>query len=296
MKRHKQFATAGVALTIVGTLAGCATDNRSALTNYSVSANIEQSVQQSNDTTTANTSNTSHPVNNNLMIEKDAKIKLLTKADLFNDGQSETIALVNLPLVNGQDYSGYLGIWDAKGHLLQKFPLHGYNIMFPIRIYMKDLTQDGNPDILLETDEHSNGGNGVHHVYIYIQRDHHFVETPLPDSPVTALIAKYQNTKQSFLIQSQKDPSRSWSVKLNVDLMKYLDRKLLSGKQVVQIDPVSSTQVTSGSIATKRWLWFGNLQLNNLGFLVTHYQYSDGKWKVVQYDVESSGSAQVSQN
>ncbi|MDA8443347.1 MAG: hypothetical protein M0Z55_13390 [Peptococcaceae bacterium] len=306
MKLYGQLATVGAALTIMVVLTGCAinysaTANKSTLQNNSGSIDVTQSVQHPNDahttnTTTTNIPTTSHTASNNFMLEQAAKIKLQIKADLFNDGQQETIAIVNLPLTAGQDYSGYLGIWNAKGHLLQKLPLHGYDIMFPVKIYTNDLTQDGKPDLVLETDEHANGGNGAHHVYVYIQKDHYFAETPLSNSPAATFFATYQKNSQTFLIQSQEDLSRSWSAKLNADQMQNLNKNLLQGKQGVQIDPVSILQVANDSIITKRWLWFGNLQLNNLGFLVTHYQYRDGKWLVVQFSIESSGSAQVSQN
>ncbi|MCD1260027.1 hypothetical protein B5M42_014525 [Paenibacillus athensensis] len=299
MKGYRQLEIAGLALTIAGVLVGCTMDNSPASTHVSGLIKITPSAQPTNDpymtnTKVTNTSDLSNSTTSGLMLEKDAEIKMQTKADLFNDGQKETIALVNLPLIQGQDYSGYLGIWDEKGILLQKLPVNGYNILFPVKIYTNDLTQDRNPDIVLETDEHANGGNGVHHTYVYIQTEHHFVETPLPESPVTTFFASYQKKEQNFIIQSEEDPSRYWFAKINADQMQFINEDLLNEKQVVQMDPVSAIEVGNDFLTTKRWLWFGNLQLNNLGFLVTNYQYRDGRWQAFGYSIESSGSVQVS--
>lgn len=281
---------------IIVVLTGCGSSTIQKTSGTKQAIQLTKSADDNNqqNSTSLNISSNSNR-GSNLGIEKGAVIKTQKKEDLFGNRQIETIALVNLPLVKGQDYSGYLGIWDAQGKLLQKFTLHGYNIMFPIKIYTNDLNNDGKLDIILETDEHANGGNGIHDIYVFIQKDKIFSEKPLPQTPVASFVATYQLKNKSFLIQSQKNKSRTWSTKLSPDIMKNLNNNLLKGKHDVNIDPISEINVNDGYITTKRLLWFGKLQLNSLGFLVTQYKYENGKWIVTQYNIQSNGTSNVTE-
>jgi len=93
------------------------------------------------------------------------------KAELIGSMKGSTIALVNTPRKSNQDYSGYLGIWTPEGKRIQKFTLEGYHIMSPVQIYVQDITGDGHPDIVLETDQHANGGLGAHVLNIYVEEN-----------------------------------------------------------------------------------------------------------------------------
>jgi len=74
---------------------------------------------------------------------------------------------------------------------------------------------------------------------------------------------------------------------LTTDLMKELNRNLLSETNTVNIDPTSSVDVHDNILTTKRLMWFGNVHLNSLAVLVTSYQLEDHKWVIQDYDLEA---------
>ncbi|MNI05040.1 hypothetical protein D3C73_579840 [compost metagenome] len=53
--------------------------------------------------------------------------------------------------------------------------------MNPIQIHVLDLSGDGNPDIVLETDERANGGLGVIVAHIYVENNGQYAEVPLSE-------------------------------------------------------------------------------------------------------------------
>jgi hypothetical protein len=236
---------------------------------------------------------TAKPASNPIIPEAGAQIKISKQADLFHTGEEYTVALVNLPEVSPGDYKGYLGIWDNKGERIKQFSVNGYNSMFPVQLLTQDLTKDGNPDILLETDEHANGGNGVHVAYVYVQQGTDYVEAPLPETDKINLTVSYNTQTKDFQVQSNEN--KTWKVKVDPSILESIDPNTV--KQLpVNIDPISEVNTENNTLTTKRYLWFGNLQLNTLGFLQTSYVYKNGKWDAQTYEVVSGDMAIVTSN
>jgi hypothetical protein len=219
-------------------------------------------------------------------LEEGAEIKMSKKADLFGSGKETTIALINLPPIPQQDYTGFLGIWNSKGKLIQRFDVKGYDILNPVQIHVLDITGDNNPDIILETDEHANGGLGVHVIHIYVQVKGQYIEAPVPNGKNTSYTITYDQSSHDFTMISDQD-NRKWSVKWTTDQMKELDSILLSQSNSVNVDPISSIDLQNNILKTKRLIWFGNLQLNSLAILVTSYHYDEIKWVMQSYNLES---------
>ncbi|MNI05037.1 hypothetical protein D3C73_579810 [compost metagenome] len=68
----------------------------------------------------SNASPAKYHVLDGLTIEEGAQISISKKADLLGSSGT-TIGLIHLPLMPNHDYTGYLGIWDTNGKLIQKF-------------------------------------------------------------------------------------------------------------------------------------------------------------------------------
>jgi hypothetical protein len=221
-----------------------------------------------------------------IALEPGAEMKISKQSDLFHTGEVYTIGLVNLPQAEG-DYKGYLGIWNGKGNLVKKFDVNGYNSMFPVQLSIQDFTNDGNPDILLETDEHANGGNGVHDAYVYVQQGMSYVEVPLPDSTEEhlTLTASHNLQTKEFLIHSNHNDT--WTVKVDPTILESINPTFLKQPFPVKVDPISQVNTDNHTLTTKRYLWFGNVQLNSLGFLHTSYVFINGKWEVKSYNIAS---------
>jgi len=221
-----------------------------------------------------------------LTIEKGAEIKIIKQTDLLGSMKGATIALINLPLIPNQDYTGYLGIWDSNGKLIQKFDVNSYNIMFPVQLQVLDITGDGKPDIMLETDEHANGGLGVHVLHVYVEDNGQYTEAPLPEEMSLNFTVTFRSSSNDFIMVSSQD-TRSWSVQLATDELEFLDSNLLNHTNDVNIDRVSSIDLQSNTLKTRRLIWFGNLQLNSLAILVTSYQFEENKWAIQSYSLEN---------
>jgi hypothetical protein len=222
--------------------------------------------------------------------ETGAEIKMSSQADLFHTGEEYTVALVNLPEVSPGDYKGYVGIFDNKGELSKKFPVEGYDITSPVQLLVQDLTKDGKPDILLETDEHANGGNGIHHLYLFVQQGTEYEEAPLPQDESFNLTVSYNTQTKDFLGQSNQN--QTWTVKVDPSILESMDPTTV--KQLpVFIDPVSEVKTDNNTLTIKRYVWFGNLQINTLGFLKTSYDFKNGKWEAQTYDLVSGNMATV---
>jgi hypothetical protein len=241
--------------------------------------------------------NLSLPVNSNnspekfhvvdgLTIEEGAQIKISKQADLFDSMNGATIALINLPLIPNQDYTGYLGIWDSNGKLIQKFVVEGYNIINPVQIHVLDITGDRNPDIVLETDEHANGGLGVHVLHVYVEDKGLFAETPLSGGMNSSYTVTFRASSNDFIMVSTQD-NRKWTIQLAADQLKELDLNLLNQSNPVNVDPISSIDLQNNTIKTKRLIWFGNLQLNSLAILETSYHFEENKWAMQSYSLEN---------
>jgi hypothetical protein len=219
-------------------------------------------------------------------LEEGAEIKMSKKADLFGSGNEATIALINLPLLTQQDNTGYLGIWDKKGKLLQKFDVKGYDILHPVQIQVSDITGDNNPDIILETDAYANGGLGVHVLHVYVQEKGQYIEAPVPYGMNTSFTVTYDQSSNDFTMISDQD-NRKWTVRWTADQLKELDSILLSQSNAVNIDSISSIDLQNNILKTKRLIWFGNVQLNSLAILVTSFHFEEGKWDMQSYSMES---------
>jgi hypothetical protein len=241
--------------------------------------------------------NLSLPVNSNdspekfhvvdgLTIEEGAQIKISKKADLFGSMKGATIALINLPPIPKQDYTGYLGIWDSDGKLIQKFVVKGYNIMYPVQIHVQDITGDGIPDIVLETDEHANGGLGVHVLHIYVEDKGQYAEALLSEGMNSSYTVTFRSYSKDFIMVSTQD-NRKWTVQLATNQLKELDSNLLNQSNPVNVDPISSIDLQNNTLKTKRLIWFGNLQLNSLAILVTSYHFEENKWAMQSYSLEN---------
>ncbi|WP_256761647.1 VCBS repeat-containing protein [Cohnella sp. WQ 127256] len=240
--------------------------------------------------TSQNTSQT-HVVEG-ITIEQEAEIKISKKAALLGSAGEATIALINLPLIPEQDYTGYLGIWDANGKLLQKFVVEGYNIMNPVQIHVEDITGDGHPDIVLETDEHANGGLGVHVLHLYVKDNDQYVEAPLPDEVNSNYIVAFRSASNDFRMTSVQD-KRQWTIQLTTDHLKQLAPNLLTQTSPVNVDPISSIAIQNNILTTKRLIWFGNLQLNSLAILETSYRFEENKWTIQSYSLENIDKSSI---
>jgi hypothetical protein len=231
-----------------------------------------------------------------LNVEEGAQIKLSKRADLFGSALDATIALVVLPLQPQQDYKGYLGVWDSSGELVQKFVVNGYNILFPLEINVLDITADGIPDIILETDERANGGLGVEVLHIYVSDNGSYIEASLPDTVDKGYTATYRPSSNDFMMSSNAD-NRRWAVHFNDELLRLLDTKLLNQPvAAVNVDPVSSIDLQNNILTTKRLMWFGNLQLNSLAVVATSYSFEANNWVIKNYHLESvEGSSVVTE-
>jgi hypothetical protein len=218
-------------------------------------------------------------------LEKNAEIKLSLKADLFGSGNEATIALINVPLVPEQDYSGYVGIWDNKNKLIQKIEVKGYDIQFPVQIKVLDITGDKESDIILETDVHANGGLGAHALHVYVQEKGHFVETALPFWLNNNFSVTLNNLSNVFTINSVEN--RNWTAQWTEEQLKNLDSNIPIQQSPVNIDPISSIDLQNNILTTKSLIWFGNLQLNSLAIIVTSYHWVEGSWAVKSYNLES---------
>jgi hypothetical protein len=220
-----------------------------------------------------------------LTIEEGAQLKMSKHADLFGSKEEATIALINLPLIPQHDYTGYLGIWDSNGKLIQKFVVEGYNINNPVQIHVQDITGDGNPDIVLETDEGANGGFGVHVLHVYVKDKGQYMEAPLSKEMNSGFTVTFRSSSNDFIMISMQD-NRRWAVQFNADHLKQLDSKLLNQSNTVNVDPISSIDLLNNTLKTKRLIWFGNLQLNSLAQLVTSYHFEENKWVMQSYSLE----------
>jgi hypothetical protein len=160
--------------------------------------------------------------------------------------------------------------------------------MSPVQIVVKDITGDGHPDIVLETDQHANGGLGSHALHIYVQGEEKYTEEPLPltEEVNDNYSVTFHSASNEFMMVSTKD-SRRWKIELATDTLKELNSNLLNMTNLVNIDPISSVDVHDNMLTTKRLMWFGNVHLNSLAVLVTTYQFEDHKWVIQNYDLEA---------
>ncbi|MCL6457058.1 MAG: hypothetical protein K6T85_03540 [Gorillibacterium sp.] len=237
------------------------------------------------------------PLNNDqgLTIEAGALTKMTEKGKLFGSEQESIIALINLPLVAGEGYTGYLGIWDLSGNLIQKLEVKGYNIIDPEQIHVEDITGDGIADIVLETNEGANGGLGVHALNVYVGDKDKYTEVILAGGENIAFKTTYVPERGEFSIVSVQD-NRSWMVKLpKGERMDFMDVRLFTGTHALTIDPIGAVAWGENTLTTKRLVWFGNLQLNSLAVLATSYHYQDGKMLVQSYHLESDGSSVITE-
>lgn len=219
-----------------------------------------------------------------LTIEEGAQIEKSTKADLFDSMEEATIALIHLPLVPQQDNTGYLGLWDSNGKLIQKFDVNEYHLINPIEIHVQDITGDGNTDIVLETDGGANGGFGAHDLHVYVNDKGQYVETPLSEGMNSSFTVTFHSSSQDFIMISNQD-NRSWTIQLNAEHLKQLDSELLNQPNPVNVDPISSIDLQGNTLKTRRLMWFGNLQLNSLALLETSYRYEEKKWVIQSYNL-----------
>lgn len=227
-----------------------------------------------------------------LMIEEGAQIQISKKADLLEPMNEATIALVVLPLEPERDYEGYLGIWDAEGQAIQKFALEGYHMMNPVQIYVQDVTGDGNPDIVLETDEGANGGFGAHAVQLYVKQRDRYVSAPLTEEVNASFAVLFRPSGNDFIVTSEQD-HREWTVTMNAEQLKELDSALLSETNIANVDSISSIDIGDNGLTTRRLVWFGHLQLNSLAVLATRYTFENNMWAVQEYQLESIENSTV---
>ncbi|WP_438350608.1 hypothetical protein ACP8HI_08175 [Paenibacillus sp. FA6] len=221
-----------------------------------------------------------------LTIEEGAQIKIRKNADLFGSMKEATIALINLPLIPEQDYAGYVGIWDSNGKLVQKFVVKGYHIMNPVQIHVQDITGDGNSDIVVETDEHVNGGLGVHALHVYVENKGQYTEAPLSEEINSDYTVTFRSSSKDFIVISTQD-NRRWTVQLGAEQLKHLNSNVLNQSNPVNVDPISSIDVHNNTLTTKRLIWFGDLQLNSLAVLESNYYFEENKWEMQSYSLEN---------
>ncbi|MEW9698872.1 hypothetical protein [Paenibacillus sp. SI8] len=214
-----------------------------------------------------------------------------TKADLTGTGKESTISLVVLPQKPNQDYEGYVRIGDEHQKISQVFTVKGYNILNPVQIHVVDVTNDGKPDIILETDELANGGLGAHDLHMYIQEQNgRFIEQFIPDDGDTEsrFSAAYRPSTREFTVSNMED-NRTWRIQISEKFAGQLEADRLDemSENRVHVDPISSIDLMNNKLATKRYVWFGRLQLNGLAVLETEYVCTNGNWRMKQYHLQS---------
>jgi hypothetical protein len=222
-----------------------------------------------------------------LDIEQGAQVAKTVQTALYGNQQEMTLALIRLPLKEDDEGSGYVGIWDKAGKLVEKHVVEGYSLQHPVQLLAEDVTGDGIADILLETDEQANGGMGAHRLQVWVGESGQYRELELQDPVAVALQAQFQPATGSFQLTSAAD-GRSWTAQVPAEQLAAQEAELETGSHGVNIDPLFEAAVEDGTLVTRRWLWVGRLQLNGVGVLVTEYRYRDGALVVSDYQLEAA--------
>lgn len=221
-------------------------------------------------------------------MEQGAEVAKRTQAALYGKQADMTLALIGLPIqTEGEESSGYIGIWEKAGKLVEKHTVEGYSLRHPVQLLAEDVTGDGIADILLETDEQANGGMGAHRLQVWGGESGQYREVELQDPLAVALQAEFQPATGSYHLTSAAD-GRSWLAQVPAEQLAAQEAELVTGRHGVNIDPLFSATVEDGTLVTRRWLWVGRLQLNGLGVLVTEYRYRDGALVASDYRLEAA--------
>ena len=227
-----------------------------------------------------------------LKLKQGEKAKMTRQFDLDGDGRLETVAVVGsvpAPDSTGMFQSGYLGVFNGQGQLVQHVPLKGDAVNWPVLLAAKDVNRDGRLDLVLDSDLRGNGGRGVHQMNVFVQGANRSYAA-LPQ----------QGLDWSNALKTTYDAAtKTWSIHSNIGNRKFKAQYV--GKEPYdpnamgksydrpEVDPHYELNADWNVLETKHWLWTG-AHVNGIAILSEKHEVKDGKLVVTSYRLDTVDS------
>ncbi|HEU4963706.1 MAG TPA: S-layer homology domain-containing protein [Bacilli bacterium] len=220
-------------------------------------------------------------------LNKTAEKITTATADLDGDGkEDDTVA--TLGQANGDDplrAGGFLGFFNESGQLIRSFKLNGEQALFST-LHAQDLTGDGRPEIVLDTDFHGNGGRGAHGITVYTSDLDYEAQNLVLPSERTHFAIDYTQANKTYTITSP-DNDHQWDVHLVGEQWKEYDPTVWMQKPYVStIDAPYTVDLTDG-LTTKHWFWTGS-HVNGIAIYDQMWSFANGTWAPISYGLEAT--------